>query len=181
MPPEQAARFYTHQFSSGTRAWDFTLNSVDGERRVHLGDLHGKTPVVLLFGSFGCDAFCKNLPRLTELHQKYHDRAAFFFVYGKEAPHKGVLPPLPGEDVFARIQRGLKHFKLSMPCLIADDAVNMAYQNFPARVLIVDRNGQIALDLGRPMSPHWKLDQLEEWLKQAPVLRPSTSTSDLGT
>src|SRR6516165_4589653 len=70
LTPDQVSRFYTHQFPGGTAARDFTLSSVDGHHHVHLSELHGKTPVVLLFGSYGCDAFCENLPRLTELHQK---------------------------------------------------------------------------------------------------------------
>jgi hypothetical protein len=161
-----------HQFPAGTEAVDFLLRSADGDRTARLRDLRASTPVVLLFGSFGCNLFCNQLERLQRLHHEYRDRAAFFFVYCDEGPHRDVLPWQPGEDRLARIRRGLKHFGLTIPCLLADDAVQVAYKTFPARVLVVDQAGRIAVDLGKPIGPHWDLEQLETWLQHAPVSQP---------
>jgi hypothetical protein len=168
-------KWLTHRFGTGTLAPDFTMRSIDGDRRVQLSELREKTPVVLLFGSFGCDLFCRDLLRLTRLHHVYHDRAAFYFVYSPEGPHRDTFPRLPGEATKERIRRGLKHFHLTMPCVFIDDAVQYVYETFPAHILVVGRDGRIELDLGKPMGPYWHLDQLEFWLRQAPI----TNRSDL--
>jgi len=151
----------------GSPAPDFTLrNAMDG-REVHLADYCNKKPVILLFGSFGCDVFCRQLAGLNKLYLAYKDRAEFFFVYITEAPHKGLLPPPhPAEPFLGRIPRGLRHFKIPIPCLVGNQAIEAAYTPFPERLLIVDRSGRIALDGGLGIPKGWDLDQVESWLKQ---------------
>lgn len=46
------ARYDAHAPKAGDPAPDFQLSDVDGEHSVRLSDFQGKTPVVLVFGSF---------------------------------------------------------------------------------------------------------------------------------
>jgi hypothetical protein len=154
-------------FPIGSPAPDFVLpNALDG-REIHLADFCNHKPVILLFGSFGCDVFCGQIARLNKLHQAYKDRAEFLFVYITDAQHKGLLPPpIPAEQHLGDIPRGLRHFKVSFTCLLGNDAIEAAYTPFPERLLIVDRAGRIALDAGLGLPRGWDLDRVESWLKQ---------------
>jgi hypothetical protein len=154
-------------FPIGSPVPDFALpDALDG-REIHLADFFNHKPVILLFGSFGCDVFCGQLARLNKLHQTYKDRVEFLFVYITDAPHKGLLPPLtPAEQHLGDIPRGLRHFKISFTCLRGNKAIEAAYTPFPERLLIVDRAGRIALDAGLGLPRGWDLDRVESWLKQ---------------
>jgi hypothetical protein len=154
---------------AGEPAPNFTLATVLDQGHVQLAAFRGRKPVVLLFGSFGCDLFCTSLPALKEFARTYGHGAKFLFVYVSDGPH-AVLPPFTGsppESRSARIQRGLRHFGLVMPCLVdgSDHAVEKAYNGFPRRLVVVDRGGNIALDLGKGLHTAWNLDDLERWLK----------------
>jgi hypothetical protein len=178
MVGEDVEEWRTRKLATGNPAPDFPLVPLDGGTVGCLRDLRGKTPVVLLFGSFGCNVFCQNLSRFTQLARDYRDRAAFYFVYCPEGPHKDFFPSLPGEDPPARVRRGLKQFGVSIPCVLGNDIVQTAFDTFPARVVVLDRSGRIALDLGRPSE--WKEGDLETWLKEAPLLCSSPPQSPCG-
>jgi hypothetical protein len=157
------------KFRAGTPAPDFSLSTALDHRQVQLADFRGRKPVVLLFGSFGCNLFCNDLDRLSEIGRNYPKDAEFLLVYVSDAPH-AVLPAFKGsppESRPARIQRGLRYFGLVMSCLIdgSDRAVEKAYDCMPRRLVVVDRAGNIALDLGKGLQTPWNLDELEQWLK----------------
>jgi hypothetical protein len=152
------------RFSVGTLAPDFTLpNALGRHDLVRLADFRDKKPVVLLFGSFGCDMFCTQLARLNKLYQAYKDRVEFLFIYITEAPHKVLPPPTEGEK--NHIPRGLRYFKVSFPCLLGNKGVEEAYAPFPSRLVIVDRAGRIALDAGLIIPRGWELDRIESCLQ----------------
>lgn len=147
----------------GARAPALRLQMVDGPDSIEVADDHGGKPLVLLFGSYGCNVFCNQLGELERLHQSYHDRAVFAFVYVKEAEHWG-LAPLPGESVHDRIKRGQQHFHLTMPCYVPANAEQLeAYNPFPLRLIVVDPDGRIAMDGGRGFQQNWH-DSLRDWL-----------------
>src|SRR5713101_111189 len=153
----------------GKPAPEFTLRNIVNQREVRLADFRDKKPVVLLFGSFGCDVFCGQLAHLSKLYQVYKNRAEFFLIYVKEGPHRNLLPPSPEkEDPQERILRGLRYFHLPFPCLFAAQnyAVQSAYIAFPERLIIVDRAGRVALDGGRGLPHGWDLAEVEAWLKK---------------
>jgi hypothetical protein len=155
----------TKIFAPGSPAPDFTLPNVLDQRPVHLADFRDRKPVVLLFGSFGCDVFCGQLSRLNQLYRVYKDRAEFLFVYIKEAPH-AVLPVLAkSEPKASRISRGLHYFDISFACLVGDEAVERAYDPYPLRLMIVDRDGRVAFDAGLGIPKGWNLDPVESWLE----------------
>jgi hypothetical protein len=164
----------------GTPAPDFSLSEIVNRQKIRLSDYRRKKPVVLLFGNFGCDVFCDQLDRVKRLYQTYNERAEFLLLYVPEpegdlawkAGHeRKLLPAAPvAEDFRGRIRRGLSHFGLAFPCLLATDSdtVQSAYDAFPERLIIVDRVGQVALDAGRGLPHGWDLDQVESWLQAQP-------------
>jgi hypothetical protein len=150
---------------------DFCLPTATGERQVRLADFRGQKPVVLLFGSFGCDILCADLKLVQKIERAYGKAAQFLFIYVSEGPHPEAFPPLPGgtpETRLERVRRGLRHFDVTMPCLLdgSNCVVETAYDAHPRRLLAVDRDGRIGLDLGKGLirSP-WNLDALDRWLR----------------
>jgi hypothetical protein len=159
------------RLAPGTPAPDFLLPKLVDKKMVRLGDYCGKKPVVLLFGSFGCNVFCEQFEPLKALHQKYRDRAEFLFIYITEGPHPDPLPPPANpEDFQARIRRGLRHFGLPFICLLdnPDARVQTAYSVFTQGLIIVDRRGRIALDAGVGLPSGWNLEEAEALLKRLP-------------
>jgi hypothetical protein len=161
----------------GSAAPDFTLTRMDDGRPVRLGDFRGREPVVLVFGSFGCSVFCAQIPALRRLHQTYGDRAAFLFIYIREASHAPpealqhiaddpAAPPDPEANRRWRLRAALEHFRLSLPCLLdTDDArVEGLYQAWPTRLLLVDRAGRVALDSGNSPDKPFPWEEAEAWL-----------------
>ncbi len=173
------ARYVTESppLPTGKLAPDFCLPLAVGDHSFRLADLRGRKPVILLFGSFGCDLFCADLPKLQRLSKQYTSAAEFLFVYVAEGPHH-LLPPLEtgDDDRRAHVQRGLKHFGLSIRCVLdgSDEAVAHLYGGFPRRLVIVDSSGHIALDLGHGLQRPWDFGALEVWL------RHNTHISDTG-
>src|SRR5262249_49382910 len=156
----------TKTFAVGSSAPEFALpDAIDGHE-VRLADFRGKKPVVLLFGSFGCEIFCGQLARLNKLHQTYKDRAEFLLVYICQGPHAGLVPPPTAEDKHLRyIPRGLRHFQIAFTCLLENKETWKAYRPFPASLVLVDRSGRIALDAGLVIPKGWDLNAVEACLK----------------
>ena len=152
--------------SVGATAPEFTLSDALDQHQVRLSDFRGKKPVLLMFGSFGCDVFCGQLPQLNKLYQNYKDRVQFLFVYITEASHTGQLPPPdPAEEKVSRIVRGIRHFRIAFPCLVGSKDVEVSYSPFPERLLLIDRAGRIVQDAGVGLPKGWDFDQIESWLK----------------
>jgi len=153
----------------GGPAPDFLLSDVVNGQPVHLQDFQGRKPVVLLFGSFGCDVFCKSLAHVKELYARHRARAEFLFIYVKEGPHQVLPQPAgPAETFATHILRGIHHFSVPFRCLrdATDGAVAKAYRVFPTqKLVIVDRQGRIALDAGGGLPDGWNLNEVETWLR----------------
>ena len=147
---------------------EFTLPDALDQHLVRLADFRGKKPVLLMFGSFGCDVFCGQLPRLNKLHQAYKDRIQFLFIYITEAHHAWQLPPptsVADKGKGSRILRGIRHFGIAFPCLVGSKDVEMSYSPFPERLLLIDRAGRIVQDAGVGLPNGWDFEQVESWLK----------------
>jgi Iodothyronine deiodinase len=63
---------------------DFELADPAGKSTVRLSDVRGKSPVVLVFGSYTCPNFV-SADALNALCQHYGNQARFFLVYIREA------------------------------------------------------------------------------------------------
>jgi len=70
-------------------AADFTLPDVVTSKNVSLHDFRGKTPVVLVFGSYTCPNFRSSAEALKALQVKYGAKAQFLLVYIREAHADG--------------------------------------------------------------------------------------------
>jgi hypothetical protein len=163
---------------TGSPAADFALRTVEGGRLVRLSDYRGRAPVVLVFGSFSCNVFCGYSDSLELLYQAYREEAQFFHVAVTEAGHHTpgleflVEEPAAGpshHDVRSdQVRRAMALKGFTMPALIdAPDApVEIGYDAFPLRVVVVDTDGKVALDLGRGISERWDFGTLERWLRR---------------
>jgi hypothetical protein len=154
----------------GEVAPDFLLTPVYGHS-VHAFSLTRRCPVVLIFGSFGCDRFCNDLTHLNKLYKEYKDCADFLFVYITEGPHQ-MLPLISSplsESLPAYVSRGLRYFHFDVPVVLdgASREAERAYNAFPRRLVAVDANGRVAVDLGKGLFSDWNLEELEDWLRTA--------------
>ena len=143
----------------GQAAPDFDLATRDGSSRVRLSSLRGGPPVVLVFGSYTCPPFRREMPAVRKVYAEYKERAAFYFVYIEEAHAHDVWPLVSNakanivfgtaRDAGERVGvAGLcaKELKVEFPILV-DDMQNGAadlYTAWPTRMYVVDANGKIA-------------------------------------
>ena len=143
----------------GQAAPDFDLATRDGSSRVRLSSLRGGPPVVLVFGSYTCPPFRREMPAVRKVYAEYKERAAFYFVYIEEAHAHDVWPLVSNakanivfgtaRDAGERVSvAGLcaKELKVEFPVLV-DDMQNGAadlYTAWPTRMYVVDANGKIA-------------------------------------
>jgi hypothetical protein len=106
------------------------------------------------------------------LYRKYRGRAGFLFVAVREAGHRN--PELDfvrsaGRSAGQRraaLGRAANLVGLTIPCVLdtPDGRVMRAYKAFPRRLVVVDRRGRIALDLGIGLSWDWDLSRVARWL-----------------
>jgi len=170
----------------GTQVPDFALPSVQDEHLVRLSTFQGR-PLVVVFGSLSCDLFCNRLEGLENLRQAYAKRAAFLWVYIKEAGH-----PVPGFEFVLReaapgkpgaierhrqaIRRALARRTIAFPCVLDQDdgTVERQFAAWPLRLLVLDGNRRVAVDLGHGFGPgKWDLSAIETWLKAQPASGPA--------
>jgi thiol-disulfide isomerase/thioredoxin len=185
--PAQAGR-HPETLRQGDAAPDFTLRSPDGKQTLHLADLRGVKPVVLIFGSYTCPPFRDVYPTLERLHRTYGERVAFYYVYIREAHAEdgwkmprnqregiAITDPKTMDERNAVAGQACMNFKTRIPGLVdtMDDATDRAYAAWPSRIFLVDVNGTIAVrgDPGpRGLVPAAKA--VEKWLeKNAPPAR----------
>jgi hypothetical protein len=172
----KAARVFqqTEGLPPGREPPDFTLPDTSG-KAVTLSSFRGKRPVVLVFGSFGCNLFCDSLGWLCRLRDASRGRAEFLFVYVSEAPHNSTpLPkaarPIPsptGED--ARLQRVRWYEEEGggdLRWLLdgADERVEELYGAWPRRLVIVGIDGRVVFDAGHGLMRPWDEAEIERHL-----------------
>jgi thiol-disulfide isomerase/thioredoxin len=179
--PAQAGR-HPETLRQGDPAPDFTLRSPDGKQTVHLAELRGVKPVVLIFGSYTCPPFRDVYPTLERLHQSYGENVAFYYVYIREAhaedgwkmarnQREGIAinDPKTMEQRVAVAQQACAYFKTQIAGLVdtMDDATDRAYAAWPSRIYLVDVNGNVAVR-GEP-GPRGLVPAaraVEQWLKK---------------
>ena len=142
----------------GQEAPDFDLPRRDGGSRVRLSSLRQTKPVVLVFGSYTCPPFRREMPAINEVYKQYADRVAFYFVYIEEAHASDVWPLLSNvkenivyanhTDIAERVAVAntcAKTMKVEFPMLVDDmgDSVDRAYAAWPTRIYILGLDGRI--------------------------------------
>lgn len=117
---------------------------------------------------------------MEKLYSDYKDRAAFLFVYIREAhpedawqmasnKREGVVFRQPKSHGERRgvAKRCAKALKLSMPCVVDDmkDTVDNLYAAWPERLFVIDREGKIAYSGG--VGPFgFKPGEVRSWLEK---------------
>jgi thiol-disulfide isomerase/thioredoxin len=142
----------------GQEAPDFELPTRDGGSRVRLSSLRAK-PVVLVFGSYTCPPFRREMPKVAQVYKDYKDRADFYFVYIEEAHAHDVWPLASNEkaDIVYRTAQDEKErtstanvcekaLKVEFPILVDDmkDEVANTYMAWPTRLYVIGTDGKIA-------------------------------------
>lgn len=163
------------------RAPDFSLRTHDGTQLIHLADVVGGRPVVLVFGNFTCGPFRAMYQGADDVYQRFKDQATFLAVYVREAhPTDGwhmvsndlvgvtAAQPKTYEERVAVAQRCHRLIDFSMPLLVDDvsDLTGHAYSGMPARLYVIDHNGTVTYKSGRgPFG--FKVGEMEQALCMA--------------
>ena len=177
--PTGPAFFWPEQSLTGKQAPDFSLPSVADLHELQLSRLVEGKPVVLVLASFSCDLFCNQAADLDHLYQQFKEHADFLGVYIEEAGHdipgleymleeNSLAEPDALPNHLPAIRKALSQQHLTFPWVIdrSDHAVEKDYMAWPRRLLIVDRDGRIAMDLGHGFAKgQWNLEEVAAWLR----------------
>jgi tetratricopeptide (TPR) repeat protein len=143
---------------TNTIAPDFDLPEVGTRRRVRLSAFRGKSPVVLVFGSYSCPNFRASADALNALFQRYGRRAPFFLVYIREAHATGdwqstrnvregitVAPALTVEAKEDHAVMCTRNLHLKFPVLVdsIDGGAEAAYAAWPSRAFVIGLDGRV--------------------------------------
>ncbi len=142
----------------GGPAPDFGLPEVGREHRVQLSSYRGKSPVVLVFGSYSCPNFRASADALNSMFEKYGRQAPFYLVYIREAHANGdwqstrnvregvaVAPALTMQDREDHAVMCTRELHLKFPALAdgMDGSAEAAYSAWPSRAFVIGRDGRI--------------------------------------
>jgi peroxiredoxin len=165
----------------GSMAPDFTLRRKGGNGEVHLAELLGSRPVVLMFGSYTCPKFRFDAPTLNALYERYRAGVEFLMIYVQEA-HTGeswessvnqrerIQLPAPKslEQKEQNAATCARRLEIRFPMAVdgMDRKVERAYAGWPSAVYILDKDGRIAWRsrLGEVELP---ADELERAIQQS--------------
>ena len=141
-----------------TLAPDFTLPSSPSGNSFHLQSYRGKSPVVLVFGSYSCPNFRASADALKTLSQRYSAGIPFFLVYIREAHADGQwqstrnqrehIETVPVNSYVEKQEHAsmcsLK-LHLPFPALVdgMDGTVEAAYHAWPSRAFIIGEDGKV--------------------------------------
>jgi tetratricopeptide (TPR) repeat protein len=137
----------------------FELKSATTGTPLRLLDFRGKSPVVLVFGSYSCPNFRAAAHALTDLQHRYGSQIPFLLIYIREAHTEDtwqstrnarekveIAPAANLPEKRARATMCSRKLHLNFPALVdgMDGAVEHAYNAWPSRALVIDRNGRVA-------------------------------------
>ncbi len=160
---------------------DFALQEVGEKRSVRLSSFRGKTPVVLVFGSYSCPNFRSAADALNALFVKYGSKAAFLLVYIREAHAAGdwestrnvregitVAPALTLQDKEDHAVMCRRELHLRFPALVdgMDGNVEAAYAGWPSRAFVIGRSSRVRY-VTRLSQQDFHADEMEEELRAA--------------
>jgi tetratricopeptide (TPR) repeat protein len=137
---------------------DFSLPALAGGQPVSLASFRGKTPVVLVFGSYSCPNFRAAAPSLRDLEKRYGAQASFLLVYIREAHTAetwesgrnvregvGVKPAANMIEKREHASYCLRQLHLAFPALVdgMDGAVEKAYAAWPSLAVVIGKDGRV--------------------------------------
>ncbi|MGH7246844.1 MAG: tetratricopeptide repeat protein [Pseudomonadota bacterium] len=136
----------------------FELPEIASGKRVRLRDFRGKTPVVIVFGSYSCPNFRSSAGALKSMQKVYGSKVPFLLVYIREA-HAGdnwqstrnlragvnLRPAATMAEKEDRATMCRRELHLPFPALVdgMDAAVEKAYSAWPSRAFVIGVDGRI--------------------------------------
>lgn len=143
----------------GSMAPNFALVDAETGETLTLTDLRKEKPVVLFFGSYGCDVFRAGFDELLAVYEKYKDEVNFVMVYVREAhtlngfgaDRARVVDPRSTEERLRVARRCRDEMKIPFRVLVdpVDDRVATRWASWPIRLYVIDRGGTVVYS-GRP-------------------------------
>ena len=164
-----------------TPAPDFALPDAVTGKVTRLRDFHGKTPVVLVFGSYSCPNFRSSTDAFKAMHQSYGSRLPFLLIYIREAHGSdnwqstrnlkdGIA--LSSAGTFAEKEKDAtmcsRRLHLPFPALVdgLDGSVETAYNAWPSRAFIIGTDGRVLYST-RLTELDFKPQEMENILRKA--------------
>jgi tetratricopeptide (TPR) repeat protein len=137
---------------------DFSLPALAGGKTVSLASFRGKSPVVLIFGSYSCPNFRGAAASLRDFEKRYGARAPFLLVYIREAhsartwestrnAREGVEVK-PAANITEKREHAsycMRQLHLTFPAVVdgMDGAVEKAYAAWPSLAVIIGKDGRV--------------------------------------
>jgi peroxiredoxin len=143
----------------GDVAPDFVLPRSGGAGTVSLHEFRGRSPVVLIFGSYTCANFRVSADALKSLQQRYGAQVPFLLVYIREAHSTAdwqtarneredisLAPAANMEEKQDHAATCSRKLHLPFPAVVdgMDNTVESAYNAWPSRAFVVSADGRIA-------------------------------------
>ncbi len=142
---------------------DFQLPRADGSQAVSLSSYRGKSPLVIVFGSYTCPNFRDAADSLKSMQARFGAQIPFLLVYIREAHSNAdwrstrnqstgqMLPPAAsiGEKQ-EHAQMCSRQLHLPFPAVVdgMDNAVESAYSAWPSRAFIISAEGRVVYRTG---------------------------------
>ena len=142
---------------------DFALPEVGANKKVSLRQFRGKSPVVLVFGSYTCPNFRDSADTLKSLDSQYGRRIPFYLIYIREAHatnnwqstenQRQGISLAPAKNMAEKRGHAVmctRKLHLPFPALVdgIDGRVEKAYAAWPSHVFVIGKNGRILFTSG---------------------------------
>jgi Flp pilus assembly protein TadD len=152
----------------------FTLSNI------RLDSYRGKSPILLVFGSYSCPNFRTAAPSINALYKHYGKTVPFLMVYIREAHSEAdwqstrneregisIAPAKTMDEKNSHATLCVRKLNIPFPALVdgMDGKVEAAYQAWPSHAYLVDRSGVIRYSTGLT-ELDYHADQLEAALKE---------------
>jgi tetratricopeptide (TPR) repeat protein len=140
------------------RAPEFALPALEGGKMIALSGFRGKSPVVLVFGSYSCPNFRSAAGSLRDLEKRYGARAPFLLVYIREAHTAetwessrntrdgvNIQPAANLNEKQAHASYCMRQLHLSFAAVVdgMDGKVEKAYAAWPSLAVVVGKDGRV--------------------------------------
>jgi len=162
---------------------DIELTEAISNKKVGLRDFRGKSPVVLVFGSYSCPNFRGSAEALTSMYRRYGSQIPFLLVYIREAhandnwqstrntrENVELAPALTYSEKQGHAAMCSRKLHLPFPVIVdgLDGAAEKAYHAWPSRVFVIGEDGRVLYN-ARLTELDFKPQEMED------VLRRNTS------
>jgi len=137
---------------------DFSLPALTGGKTISLSNFRGKSPVVLIFGSYSCPNFRGAAASLRGLQKRYGGSAPFLLVYIREAHTAETWESGRNSRAGVRVQPAanmaekeehasycVRELHLAFPAVVdgMEGSVEKAYAAWPSRAVVVGKDGRV--------------------------------------